>query len=842
MKEKSTIPKRSLLRDNVLRDNVGRLAAGLLVCAAPALLFGPPTLAQPPAAPPAGGSPGAPNPSVSSDLEPKKKRSNKITFNLEDADLPELVKFMAEITGRRFILPAKTRSIKATVYSPAPISVNEAYNAFLSVLETHGLTVVSAGRFYKIVESQGVQQRATPMYTGNEPSPGSDRFVTRLHRLGNVAVDDIVTLLERFRSPEGNVSAYGPTNTLILTDTGRQIRRMLRIIEAVDVPRTGEQIWIEKIHYANASEIAEQLSKIFPGATVSSAPSRPSPAARGDSPNARPASIGKSKGKGESRITNIFPDERTNSLIIMATERAYMRIIEIIRELDKPMDGGGKVHVHHLQHGDAQEIASALSALTSGGGASKPRPGGAGGGAAAPATASLFEGTVQVSAYEPGNALIITASTHDYAALRQLIDELDAPRWQVFIEAAIMELEVRDTDRFGLSFHGGIPDAVEEGSLAVFGMDALSTLLLGAGAGATTGGAAGVGGAASLGTLSSRSEGGLFGLRGPTVEGSQQAIGISVPAFGVLIDALATSGDANVLSTPHIMTRDNVQAEITVGQNVPLQTNSVGIPGFGGGIPGLPGGAQGGNAVNGFGSLPRQDVGTTLRITPHVNEASDIRLEIEEEISEVGASGQGALGAVTINQRSAKTEVVVADQQTIVIGGLMRDQVSNSQTKIPILGDIPLLGVLFRRSSSTKQKVNLLLVLTPYIIRDQADLRSIYERKMRERQEFIDRHFVFGVDSYDPAVDYSRTRGPLAALFNEMDIASEERALKEALEAGKPPEHVAGQPIGSAGTGDAPSSDRVITPDSDPEGIPDQDGPGDAIDETRQVEVEPLVD
>lgn len=764
--------------------------------------------------------------------------STRVTFNLEDADLPDLVRLISSITGKRFILPGKTRSIKATVYAPTKVTVREAYNAFLSILDVNGMTVVPAGRYLKIQESSNIENQPVSLYTGNSPTPTNDRFVTRLHRMTNISAEDASQLLGRFKSPSGSVTAYAPTNTLILTDTGRQIRRMLQILESIDVPRTGEQIWIEPIHYADATEIAEKLKEIFPdtgggssGGGGAATPARPAarraaqraatranPAANAAAAGSAPATVGSA---APSRITSIIPEERTNSLIILATERAYLRILEMIRYLDVPLEGEGRIHVHYIQNGDAEDIASTLSSLIGGGGSASPaggaaarRPGQAAAGAAAGAGAAsgeLFEGEIRVTTHEPTNALVITSSLHDYAALRRVIDKLDRPRRQVFIEAVVMELTVDRTSSLGISFHGGVPNTGTDGALTLFGSGASNSLGFPA---------------------SAELQGLALGIRGPEIEGSLQDVGISIPGFGVVLNALAQSGDANILSTPHLIAMDNVQAEINVGQNVPLQTSGI-APGALGGLGGLGGlaglagqagqgaaGALGGLAgglSGGFG-VPRQDVGTIIRVTPHINEHQEVRLEIEEEISEVGAA-QGDLGVVPINRRTAKTEVMVRDQQTIVIGGLMRESVNRSETKVPILGDIPLLGALFRRQTTTRQKNNLLLFLTPYIIRDMRDLRAIYERKMRERQEFLDRYFVFGDHEYEPPVDYSRTRGLLLEMFNEMAELEAEAALAEALAAEPPREHVPRPPVGIYEREPGESEgDVIIGPDGEEEG------------------------
>ena len=802
--------------------------------------------AQQPEQPPGGGALGGP-PNVAQfetglDYEPMPPGA-PVTFNLEDADLPDLVRLISQITGKRFILPGKARSIKATVYAPTKVTAAEAYNAFLSILQLNGMTVVPSGRYLKIVESTGIESQPIPTYTGGTATPGNDRFVTRMHRVENVSAEDVAQLLSRFKTQEGNVTAYAPTNTVIITDLGSNIRRMLRLIEAIDVGRTGEQIWIEPIHYANATELAARLQEIFPVGQPTTggaaAPERPQPPRPGRAARAAAAQAGNqaatvgSRAGGETRVTKIIPDERTNSLIILATERAYLRILELIRQLDVPLEGEGRIHVHYVQHGDAEEIASTLSSLISGqpGGGGGARPGqpaqAAAGGAAA--SGALFEGEIRVTAHKPSNALVITSSLHDYAALRNVIERLDARRRQVFIEAVIMELSVNRSRTLGFSFHGGVAGFPEDGSLALFGANAgpdppPSSLTFPADQSSLTGLA--------------------LGVRGPNIPESQQLIGLSIPAFGVVLNALATSGDANILSTPHIIALDNVEAEITVGENVPLQTNlglGGGLGGLGGlaGLAGLGGDQAAGGAglaglaglAGGFGgAVPRQDVGTTIRITPHINDSDEVRMEIQEEISNAGESLEGTAGVRSLSKRTAKTELVVRDSQTVVIGGLMRDEVVNNETKVPILGDIPLIGVLFRSTVRQTRKSNLLLFLTPYIIRDASDLRAIFERKMRERQEFLDRYFVFGDHDYDPPVDYSRTRGLVQEIINELDELAVERELLRQLEAQPPPEHVPRPPIGRVEVQVEPGEgDVVIVPEGAEGQIPPEAQEGQVI-------------
>jgi general secretion pathway protein D len=749
----------------------------------------------------------------------------RVAFNLEDADLPDLVRIVSRITGKRFILPSKARSIKATVYSPTDVTAAEAYQAFLSILNLNGLTLETSGRYYKIVETSSSESRVLPMYQDGETMPADDRFVTRMHRLEHVTAEDVATLLAHFKSAEGAITAYAPTNTLIITDTAANVRRMLTIIGEIDVARTGEQIWIEPIHYAVAADLAEQLAEIFPPEDTTTAgggtkagprsPTRPgkAPVVRegGDEASGPTATTIGTLG-GDSRVGNILADERTNSVIIIATERAYLQVLELIRVLDVPVDDEGSVHVYELQYADAENMAEVLSSLVGGGGAASATKSADGEGAA-----SITSSAVGIQAYKETNSLIITASQSDYASIRRVLAELDVAPRQVFIEAVIMELQVQRTGRLGLNFHGGLddPDFAEGQGFSVLGFGATTSL--------------GIGTPAMLAgdTLT----GLALGVRGPTIT---PVPGLSIPSFGAILTAIATSSDVDVLATPHLIAMDNIEAEITVGSNIPLQQNGIGgLGGLGalGGLAGLAGGlgAQGGaSALGALGGLAgglggalgggggaaggRQNVGTTIRITPHINDAGEIRLEIEEEISEAGAP-QGQLGVVPIQQRIAKTQVLVRDQQTVVIGGLMRDRVSTTEEKIPILGDIPIIGALFRRETRTTEKTNLLLFITPYIIRSPEDLRAIFERKMRERQEFLDRYFVFGDHDYEPVLDFSRTRGLVLEIFNELTAIDEERTLAEELAEAPPPGHHARAPIGEAEPYDAGT--LVITPDGD---------------------------
>jgi general secretion pathway protein D len=736
------------------------------------------------------------------DYEPSSP-NKRITFNLEDADLPELVRLISSITGKRFIISSKARSIKATVYAPTKVTVAEAYQAFLSILELNGMALVKSGQYYKIVESGGIENRPIELQTEDGTVPRGDRFLTRLHRLENIASDDAAALLARFKSADGNVTSYAPTNTVIITDTGTNIDRMMRIIKVIDVPHTSENIWIETVYHADTTELAGKLSEIF-DATGSSKGSSSRNAKASKDTKGGAVSIGSAS--GETRVTKIIADERTNSLIIMATDSAYVQILEMLRHLDIAIESEGNVRVHYLQHTDAEEIATTLTKLIE----QRPTKGGKGG--KEPVT--VFEGNIAITANKTSNSLVITSSARDYAALKKTIDRLDVKRRQVFIEAVIMELNVSRTSGLGITYHGGVPNFPTDNSVGVFGYQ--------------TKGLASIGGIAT--NAPELLTGVAVGVQGPQIDvpGTTK---FSIPGFGVLLHAVAGSSDANILSTPNLIATDNVEAEISVGSNEPLQTSAVASFGGLGNLAGLAGGTNSSQAgaamglLSGMGGLggtvPRQDVGTTIKITPHINESDEIRLAIQEEISSVGAADtSGNVGVKSVNRTRAKTEVSVNDQQTIVIGGLMRDSVTSSKEKVPILGDIPLIGVLFRKSSKEKVKKNLILFLTPYIIRSPADLRAIYERKMRERQEFLDRYLVSSGIDYEAPIDYSRTRGLISEMLKELTLLDDKRKLEEEAKSKRPEEHI---PKESIGTVIANQAEEASAGESQPGGT----GPGD---------------
>ncbi|HEX6837930.1 MAG TPA: type II secretion system secretin GspD [Polyangia bacterium] len=734
-----------------------------------------------PAAPTAGSAPLPSAPPVPGEQEAlrecKKYPPNK-KFKWElrgEVDLMALVNSIAPMLCRPIIVPGSIRQSKVTIVSSdTAVTAPEVYRMFLSSIETMGLTVQPEGKVLKIIESNRARESAIPTYGGDNNPPSQDQFVTRLLRLEHVSPDEVKTVLDRLKSRDGDITAYPPTNTLVITDLASNIRRMENVVKQLDVPMGGEKIWVIKLHTVSATDMASMLSSIFNVAKGGGAP-----AAGAKRPNlGSPAPTGGNAGPPGSdlSVSQIIPDDRQNILVVVSTENAYRRILALVKRLDQMSMRTGDtatdlVHVIALENANADDIAGTLGGLgaavsrgssggsSAGGRPSAPAP--SGGGAAGSKT-GLFEGDVRISSDKPTNSLVVLASGRDYITVRDLVKELDQPRKQVFVEATILEISIDKTRKLGVAWHGGTTLQTGSDQSLLFGgsepsQDVNSILFS----------------PAALSGLAA-------GLRGPAIPGADKILGLppgtSVPSFGVFVQALQNNGDVNVVSMPHVLTTDNEKATIQVGQNLPFPGSLGGFPTAG--VPGATGTGALPGATFGFGtSVQRQDVALKLEITPHVNASDFVRLEIDNELSDVANPNFNGLGPAT-SKRTVKSVVTIRDQQSIVLGGLIKDSVSETVNKVPLLGDIPILGYLFKSTSKTITKQNLLIILTPYIIKDPSDLRRIFERKLRERREFMERYSAFRDEhDYEAEVDYRRKRG----LLEEVNVTAKE-AEEEAVE------------------------------------------------------------
>ncbi len=765
------------------------------------------------------------------------RRRARFQIYFDKVDIEKLVQTVADATCRTFILPENIRG-KITIIGPEnkengrPVEVDADtfYAAFLAALDSNGLSTYQQGRFIKIVDKQRAKNFTIPTATDpDEPYTTNEQMVTKLFKVKYVDIEPLRGVIQQLVSPSGDTIPFQP-DTIIINDIGSNIHRLERIINQLDTRPSSDEIRVIQLQYATAQDITDKVTKLFearaakPGqragtiAPSPQAPGQPPPGAPGGEMGGAQAS---GSGGGPATLTQLIPDERTNKLIVVASPGAFDRINALIREIDIPIAGSERINVYRLENAAAEDLASTLQSLAQGT-ANRPRqptpaapvaPGAARGPVQA---AELFSGEVKISADKGTNSLVIIASANDYRNLVKVIERLDLPRRQVFVEAVIMEVNLTRKSDFGLDTHGGFILNSPAGPLPVVLGTKYST-------------SAGLPPSTSLLNLANLG-GFLAGLQGPMIPNSKDLLGIEVPAFGVVLHALQTSADVNVLSTPHILTSDNEEAEITVGQNIPFQAGfAPGNLGSLGSLGSTAGTTAATSALAGLGGLGsffapinRQNVELKLTVKPQINESDYIRMVIGEQIEEI-ASPDKVLGP-SISKRSAKTTVVAKDQQTVVIGGIMQDRTLEGVSKIPILGDIPLLGHLFRQETRDKVKTNLLLFLTPYIIKDQSDFQRIFERKMKERQQFIEQ-FYGQIPGYDVAIDFSRKAGPVAKIAQALAKESNklenggpgeggERVFKpvEVTPSNQPPLQGTTSPT----PGQAPASDATPGPTAPP--------------------------
>lgn len=625
-----------------------------------------------------------------------------ITMNFEDANIRILIKFISEITHKNFIIDDKIKG-KVTIISPEKLTVSEAYNVFESILELKGFTLVPSGKVIKIVPSNEAKQRGIETVVGKVSDLGDrrDEFVTRITRLEYVDVDQIATLIRPLFSKNGFLVPYKATNTLIMTDIKSNLHRIMTIINELDVKGYHAELYVIPLHYASVRTISDHLNKILEqGAAGVRTPTIRRAPVRGRAPS-RPRMSGSVSGVSNS--AKIISDERTNSLIILATKNDYETIIKLVDKLDvEAPSGTGRVNIYYLQNAVAEEAVAVLNEFITGIKTQKQKKGGQG------AIRLPTETDIKIVADKATNSLIINAAPEDYEQIKSVIEKLDIPRSQVLIEALIMEVRGNDTITVGVDWETlggriGTDNSIDR---------------LGFGGSMVQGDLGTAIAAINDGTAPPLS-GFNLGVFGNFIEFNGQKF----PTISALIKAVASRSDTNILSTPQILTMDNEEAEIKVGENRPFLTQART-------------GQQGVNDV--FQTFDFRDVGVTMRVTPHISRNRFVRLKLFQEISNVNAQateGTGATAPVT-TKRSADTTVIVQDGHTIVIGGLIGNDVTETVSKVPCLGDLPWIKYLFRSTRSENTKTNLMIFLTPHIVTNPLEASQLSEAKDREFEKY----------------------------------------------------------------------------------------------------------
>ena len=585
--------------------------------------------------------------------------------NLKEADISALVTEVAEITGKNFIVDPRVKG-NITVISSKALSADQVYDLFLGVLSVNGFAAVPSGNAIKLVPDVNAKQNAVPFDLRQKLK--GEALVTRVIMLDNTSANELVPVIRPLLPQFAHLAAINGANALIISDHANNIEEIENLIRSLD-GGDGDELEVLPLKEVRAEDLMTMIDTL----TATSA----------------------SKEMRGSRV-RILADTRSNRLLVKGDAKARKRIRDLVAQLDKPpAERLSGVRVFRLKHAGAKQTAEVLRSLVSGEGARSSAAGSAPAGGAQSSTASA--GGVNLIADEAQNALVVRADPALMRELEQVIGQLDQRRSQVLIQAAIVEVSGENADQLGVQWAFGDPSK----GVGLINFNNAGTSIASVAAAA----------AQNKPELAGSPSGALIGIGQSKVNSSGDR-----SFYGALLQALNTISNANLLSTPSIMTLDNQEAKIVVGQNVPFITGSS---------------TTGGSGVsNPFTTIERQDVGITLKVIPHIGEGGAVRLEVEQEVSSVVPSVAGVNSADLItNKRSIKTTILADDGQTIVLGGLIQDDSKLSVSEVPLLGKVPVLGYLFRSKSNSKTKRNLLVFLQPQILRDGESALAISTKK-----------------------------------------------------------------------------------------------------------------
>jgi len=596
-----------------------------------------------------------------------------ITLNFSNADIETVARTMATITGRNVVVDPR---VKGTInlVSEKPVSPTVAYNQFLAMLRLQGYTVVDAAGLDKVVPEADAKLQGGSVALA-DPSTSdritTNQIVTQIFKLNYETAANLVPVLRPLISPNNTINVNPGNNSLIITDYADNLRRMGRIIAALDVSNATD-IEIIPLQHAIAIDLAPLVLRLIEASGTAAAPG-----AQGDA----------------SFKTTLVAEPRSNALILRAANPARVALVKsLIEKLDRPTSGAngaaGNIYVVYLKNADATKLATTLRAAISGDAKPSTTPSATTGAGAAAATAASSQPSTggQIQADASTNALIITATEPQYRQLRAVIDKLDGRRAQVFMESLIVEVSADKAAEFGIQWQGALGKAGDGviGLLGTnFGKDGNNIVTL----------------------ATKAASGDAVPGRGFNFGAAQRLNGVYV--LGFLARFLEETGSGNVLSTPNLLTLDNEEAKIVIGQNVPFVTGNFTNTGSGSS-----------GTVNPFQTIERKDVGLTLKFKPQISENGSIRLAVYQEVSNVLASTASSANGPTTSKRTIESNVIVEDGAIVVLGGLLQDEYTGSQEKVPGLGDVPLLGSLFKSESRSRKKTNLMVFLRPVVVRD----------------------------------------------------------------------------------------------------------------------------
>ena len=594
------------------------------------------------------------------------QQQQNVSLNYKDADIRKVVEAVSEVTGKNFILDPRVTG-KVTLLSATPMSPDAFYEAFLSILQVHGYVAIQSGDLIKIIPDATARQFAGPI--GTSGAAGPDDLATQVIQVRNVGATQLVPILRPLIPQYGHLVAHSGSNMLIISDRAANVARMVNIIRRID-QASDEDIEVVPLEHASAAEIVRIMTALTQT----------------------------NRADGVPVTTSLVADARTNSVLIGGDKSDRLRLRTLIAHLDTPLEEGGDTQVRYLRYADAEELSTKLQQHFSGQAQ--------GAAAAAGGTAGATANQVSVWSDTQTNAIVVNAPPKMMRSLMQIVDKLDIRRAQVLLEVIIVEVIADKTAELGVTW--AIRD--EDGSNTPIAL----TNFPDAGPGVVQL----AGAAAGEGTVD---PGSLIGTGMTVGVGRISDTGLS---FAAILRALEGAADTNIISTPSIVTTDNEEASLNVGQEVPFVTGSFTNTGSTGG------------AVNPFQTINREQVGVKLTITPQINEGDSLLLKINQEISNIAQSAEGAVDLIT-NERIIETTVIVDDGQILVLGGLLEDVLRESDQRVPILGSIPGLGALFRTRATDKVKTNLMVFIRPKILRDAATVTSETNSKYNYIREVL---------------------------------------------------------------------------------------------------------
>lgn len=594
--------------------------------------------------------------------------SGYVSMDFNDVDIGVFIKFISKLTRKNFVVDTKVTG-KVTIVSPEKISVDDAYKVFESVLDIYGFATVETGSVVKIIPAADARGDNVDTRVAMHAEQTSDKLVTRLIPLTYASSDELKSLLSPMLAKGSILLSHADSNMLIATATLSSIDRLLKLIKAIDVAGVGRKISILPIKYADAEKMVTNLTKIYSAKTKKAL---------------------KRKNSSDDLSVEMVADERTNSIILLASEQESAQITALVDALDKEVPKGEeKIRVYYLEHAIAEDLAAVLQEIPEKSSSDSKKDG--------QKKAPLLSDDIKITADKATNSLIIIADKDDYPVLEEVIKKLDVPRSMVYIECMLMEMNAARSLDFGMEWQAaGKVHGNANGAFGGFGTTA-----------SDSGNLASVG----KGVLPS---GFSMGVIGKTLKIG----GVTFPSYQAIIRAYKEDSDVKILSTPQLLTTENEEATITIGKNVAYQTRSA---------------AESSSTT--YSSYEYKDVGITLKITPSISQDRLVRLDFYQTVTKLDTANTTNADRPTTLKRELETTIIVEDGNTVVIGGLIDESLSKEVGRVPCLGDIPVLGNAFKSQSSGSDRTNLFVFLTPRVVKNTLEAKEIYQDKKDEMDE-----------------------------------------------------------------------------------------------------------